>query len=169
MIKYLHVCLLPVPSRFVKNCLLWISHHWKAPLSWTQVTLPSNIHTVPCRSMHVLMSLWICLCHSTWHLRSLQHKSVQIAPVTQILVHYISNRTKKTHHLVKISYSQHNLFEGTWFILVTSINCLHVATPQRFPRVQKPRSSPCKRKSIKGISWLVKFNKLKFQRFSSWL
>ena len=118
MIQYLHVCLLPVPSIFAKNCLLWISHHWKAPLSWTQITLPSNIHSVTCRSMYVLVALWICLCHSKWHLRSLQHKSVQIAPVTQILAHYISNRTRKTHHLVKASYSQHNFFKETWFILL---------------------------------------------------
>ena len=36
--------------------------------------------------------------------------------------------------------------------MVTGINCLHVATPQRLPRVQKPRSSPYRCKWIKGIN-----------------
>ena len=49
--------------------------------------------------------------------------------------------------------------------MVTSINCLHVATSQRLLRVQNPHSCQCKCKWIKGINWPIQFNKLKFQKF----
>ena len=38
--------------------------------------LHSSIHTVRCRSMYVLVSLWISLCHATYHLHFTQHKLV---------------------------------------------------------------------------------------------
>ena len=83
------MCSLPVPSMFLKNYLLWISNHCKVPPSSTQLTLLSNIYAVRCRSIYVLVSLWISLCHATWDLHFFQHKLVQIASATQILVIYI--------------------------------------------------------------------------------
>ena len=111
---------LPVPSRFVKNCLLSITHHWKASLSWPQITLSSNIHTVPCRC--IVFNICACVAldmslpfNMAFTLLSAQISSNSACNPDPCALYIQSNQENS---LVKASYSQHSLFEGTWFILL---------------------------------------------------